>query len=981
MVNMRRLTPLVWAIGLILFLSGAAAQAQTTTITGQAPLGATVGVAVVLPNLGQPATTVLLYAAHEAPLTQANPAPAEPLRVPLPNLAGPVTAELTDRFAAAPDGQADMIVYLADQADLRGAASIGDWNARGEAVVSTLIAKAAETQRPLLEGLRARGREPRSYWIVNAVAVRGDRALAEWLSGQVGVALVGANTLHALEQPLVVTTSPPSYAWGIAKINAPGVWADWNIQGNGIVVANIDTGVDYTHPALQQGYRGWSTAGVTHDYNWFDATTTSLPCAPIDPVGHGTHTMGTLAGRSTATLPTFGVAPKARWIAARGCAGAFCADESLIAAAQWMLAPTNCRLANPRPDLRPHIISNSWGEWGDNQWYAGYVQAWNAAGIFSVFAGGNQGLFGCQTTSAPGNYASAFAAAATDAQDFIADFSSRGPTADGRVKPDLSAPGVDVPSAWPGGSTNTLSGTSMATPHIAGAAALLWAANPLLIGDIDATHRVLTSTAVTRTSTECGSAPGATPNNVYGWGRVDAHSAVLAARDEVPWLSTPATANLPANAEGTINVTLDARQVITPGVYTARLLVVRNNAIIPIPVEFTVQPPQQNVVEFTGQLVDRWTGMDVYGRIALDPSSFTRTDARGYFTATVPTASFPLTATATGYIPQTVVTATEHLVVMMPDQPHLEVSAPALSATLAFGQQQDTPIPIGNDGVQPLAVTVSVPPNEFSLVDSSPQGLYDLTAFTPITLADDMVYTYPLQLGFSVPLYGVPVDQLYLSSNGWASAVNPGSQGYQQNAECLPNNRLRPRTLAPFWTDLDPSVTGTVRAGRVDSDTYVIGFDHVPHWSPAPSPSDPTYTFQLALHANGKIDFVYGDMGFLPSKWSVGVSNSTDQGQNVACYRTRQTLAAGQSWTLENQSPPALWLGGAPASLTVPPGGQAVITGTLRGIGYLAWRADPFASVLSLTTNDPLQPAVDIPATLSVTTPASFFRWLPVMAR
>ena len=121
----------------------------------------------------------------------------------LPNVSGPVTADLRDQFAAAPDGQADMIVYLADQADLRPAASIADWNARGEAVVNTLMAKAAETQPSLIDQLRAQGRDPHSYWIVNALAVRGDRALADWLSTQAGVALVGANTLHALEQPLV----------------------------------------------------------------------------------------------------------------------------------------------------------------------------------------------------------------------------------------------------------------------------------------------------------------------------------------------------------------------------------------------------------------------------------------------------------------------------------------------------------------------------------------------------------------------------------------------------------------------------------------------------------------------------------------------------------------------------------------------------------------------------------------------------------
>ena len=96
---------------------------------------------------------------------------------------------------------------------------------------------------------------------------------------------------------------------------------------------------------------------------------------------------------------------------------------------------------------------------------------------------GNSGATNyCGSANAPGNYAESYAVGATDAGDTIATFSSRGPTVDGRIKPDVSAPGVKVPSAWPDGTVRLLSGTSMATPHVAGVAALLWSANPTLIG-------------------------------------------------------------------------------------------------------------------------------------------------------------------------------------------------------------------------------------------------------------------------------------------------------------------------------------------------------------------------------------------------------------------------------------------------------------------------------------------------------------------
>ena len=162
-------------------------------------------------------------------------------------------------------------------------------------------------------------------------------------------------------------------------MRAPQAWA-LGFDGTGIIVGSMDTGVRHTHEAVTARYRGIVAPpdpGNIHDYNWYDGYLAST--TPIDQNGHGSHTMGTIVGGAAGGYSALGVAPGAKWIAARACAGLFCSDVALIKAAQWMLAPTNSAGTSPRPDLRPHIISNSWGKNGTDPWYLGYVTAWNAA--------------------------------------------------------------------------------------------------------------------------------------------------------------------------------------------------------------------------------------------------------------------------------------------------------------------------------------------------------------------------------------------------------------------------------------------------------------------------------------------------------------------------------------------------------------------------------------------------------------------------
>ena len=311
------------------------------------------------------------------------------------------------------------------------------------------------------------------------------------------------------------------------------MWSDFGDRGKDIVVANIDTGVDHDHPALVGRYRGNNGDGsFDHNHNWFDPTQVcnAAPVEPCDNIGHGTHTMGTMVGEG-GPGNQIGVAPEATWIAAKGCADEDrgCPQDTLLASAQWVLAPTDLDGADPRPDLRPNIVNNSWGEANgpaEDPWFDSVLAAWRAAGMFAVFSNGNFGP-GCDSAASPADSALAYGVGAYDVNNTIAEFSSRGPGAAGDIRPAISAPGVAVRSSLPGGADGAMSGTSMAAPAVSGVVALLWSAAPALRGDIDATREILDDSAVDVDDLTCGGTPE--DNNVWGEGRLDAYAALESA--------------------------------------------------------------------------------------------------------------------------------------------------------------------------------------------------------------------------------------------------------------------------------------------------------------------------------------------------------------------------------------------------------------------------------------------------------------------
>ena len=435
-----------------------------------------------------------------------------------------------DVSAALASGPAEFWVDFADSADLTAASHVKSWKARGQAVIDALQATAESSQDPVRDYLDEQGVSYETYYISNEIYVpSGSLALASSLTSFSGVTSIipsGTFTLDApIENPSI--DAPGTIEWGVANINAPKVWDQFKDQGKGIVVASIDTGTQWDHPALINQYRGTRKHGkAVHDYNWFDSTGSGAK-APFDSQGHGTHTMGTMVG-DDGGANQIGVAPKAKWIEANGCNT--CSRKALLNSAEWMLAPTKINGSDPKPGKRPDIINNSWGSGQPNQnpFFDDITKAWSAAGIFGMWSNGNSGP-GCDTSGSPGSRPTSYSAGAYDINNNIASFSGRGPGKGDDIKPNLSAPGVNVRSSIPNNGYGNLSGTSMASPHVAGAIALLWSAAKKLRGDIPATEKALDNSGIDVAADQCGGTKD--DNNVFGEGRLDAFALVKAASD------------------------------------------------------------------------------------------------------------------------------------------------------------------------------------------------------------------------------------------------------------------------------------------------------------------------------------------------------------------------------------------------------------------------------------------------------------------
>jgi subtilisin family serine protease len=753
---------------------------------------------------------------------------------------------------------ADFWIRFASSATTTSATGIDDWTERGQFVVDELKATADRSQATVRKILDERGVGYDAHWITNAILVQdGTRALAEELAALDAVEQIRAPRTYELPEPIAAKPSggmgTNAVEWGIANINADDVWSQFGVQGEGIVVANIDSGVDYDHPALVEQYRGNTGGSFDHNYNWFDATGTSD--TPFDGAGssHGTHTMGTMVGGDGGSNQ-IGVAPGAQWIAANGCNT--CSDADLIASGEWMLEPTDLNGQNPDVSKRPHIVNNSWGSIfpSNDPFMEDILIEWANAGIFGVWSNGNSGD-ACETSGSPGSRTINYSVGAYDQNNNIADFSGRGPGQDGEIKPSISAPGVNVRSSTNNGGYGSLSGTSMAAPHTAGTIALLWSAAPTLVGDIDATRALLNETAIDVEDLQCGGT--AEDNNVWGEGRLDALALLDAAPTGETGTLAGAVTAAGAPVEGaTVSVTGPIERETTTGADGTYSLVLTTGdydvsvsafgyetatATATVAAETTttlnVALEAADSHPVSGTVTDATSGDPVAGAtvtIEGAPVAPATTGADGsYSFAAVPAGSYELTADG-GRCSD-------------PLTQSLTVSGPS---TLDFA------LPARSDD---YGYFCSTGPSEY------------VEGTTQVALSGDES-TATVELPFDFPFYGESYDTAYLSSNGHVNFLAPATI-FTNTA--LPSPALPNATIAPFWDDLNIQAGGGVYTATVDGG-FVIEYRNVAFFNVA----DLRVDFSVTIYEDGTISVAYRNLDpaqarELGNSATVGIENAT----------------------------------------------------------------------------------------------------------
>jgi hypothetical protein len=779
----------------------------------------------------------------------------------------------------ATDDKATFWVRLKDDADLKSARTAKTKADKGKQVYRLKTETAAASQVNVRKLLKAAHADFTPFWIVNTIKVTGDAELAAEIAKLPEVTAIEPSQVVQLPDPLPAkaVATADSVEWNIDRINVPKVWDELGDHGEGIVIANIDTGVQWDHPALVSHYRGTKADGtVDHNYNWFDPAGACPTDAPCDDRGHGTHTMGTMVG-GDGGANNVGVAPGAKWIAAKACfTVGGCPDYALLAAGQWMLAPTDLNGQNPRPDLAPDVINNSWGGDGLNLWYDDMIRAWVAAGIFPAFSNGNSGP-GCATTGNPGGDVAAYSTGAFDSSGHIAYFSSRGVGENGEIKPNITAPGVDIRSSWNDGGYRLDSGTSMASPHVAATVALMWSMSPSLKNDVENTRALLDGTAVDVDDTSCGGT--AEDNYTWGEGMLDAYAAVKATpAGELGTLTGTVTSGGAPLAGVTVTVSGPVNRTVTTGQdgsYTLPRLLSGDYQVTFT--KFQYDDATATVTITTDHTVSQDASLTA--------------QALSTVSGTVSSAGLPevgATVSAAGTPASVVTDAHGHYELTLPHKDYdLNVTAGSRCADNAT-----VPVTVTGDLAKDIELAGHI--DSFGYTCKSGTEPYVEGTTKQSLYGDDE--SQMITLPFAFPFYGRTYTRGAVGTNGFLT--------FGANTYSIPSNGSLPSSgdpnagIYPYWDDLalwDESGLYTATIGTAPNRTFVVEWRNVQFYN-----TDEHFSFEALLGEDGSIGYRYRGIETTHeagTSATIGIENAdgTDALQYSANTDPHPAIADGQS--------------------------------------------------------------------------------------
>jgi bacillopeptidase F len=834
-----------------------------------------------------------------------------------------------------------------------------------------------------------------SFWISNMFVIEAKPGVVYELMNRLDVAEIDLDALLELDRPVAGDDSflenTESVEPGLKIINAHLLWAQ-GITGQGRLVMGIDTGVYPNHPALQHKWRG---NHVPNNQAWFDPGGGST--TPSDCDGHGSHTMGTMTGWSPTTGDTVGVAPGAEWIAAKTICSSPHTSNS-VAAFQWAMNPDG----NPSTiDDMPDAISNSWYDPDVTNECSGIykttLDALEAAGIAVVFSAGNNGP-GSSTVTKPKNIntntVNVMSVGAIDGALYIggnnnpiASFSSRGPSLCGGtgsllIKPEVSAPGVNVRSSGSSSGYTVLSGTSMASPHVAGAVALLKQFAPNLTG-----KEILE--ALYNTAVDLGAAG---EDNNYGTGLIDVYAAFLSLGtpdSTAPDPITDLTVIAPTSNSLTLQWTVpydssmngvtgyDIRYSFSPINDTTAF----NNAT---QLPFTAIPDTAGATE--NYLVEGLSfatthhfaikSKDVWGNWSLLSNSASGTTFGAPQISVTPASMHHVLNPA-----QTVVdTVTVSNVSVNPSTLDFEVSLenntfPESSVSAyVFTEIKENTEKINNDKDNPIenggaSIDGHGGPDAFGYkwIDSDepngPQYVWEDISSTGTLVTNwiasgtfnpkDEGYAGPFPLGFNFKFYGNIKTQIYVSSNGLVLFA-PVTSNIFTNA-AIPNAAVPNEFIAPFWDDLDGVSSGTVHY-KQDGNRFIVQFTGWHRYS-----NQGSLTFQVILYSSGKILVYYNNMTGTLNSATVGIENAAGTAGLQVAYNANYVA---NNKALQFSAEPE-WLTNNTNSGTLFNGNSVKVVLTFKSEDFPVGN---YSMDLKVASNDPVNPAVVVPVTMLITT-------------